>query len=440
MNKLKKVAIVGRMNVGKSTLFNRLSTNIKSLTLDFEGVTRDVIKDIVSWQNVDFELIDTGGLDVKKSQDVLYESVRKLAKDTVENSDLILFVLDGSSGILPQEEELANFLRKLDKPVFLVVNKSDRKDVQENINDFYALGFDKLFPISAQHGLGIGDLLHSIVSELKQQPVEKEELEEEGCKVVLLGKPNVGKSSLMNLLAKQERSIVADMPGTTREPIHENIKFYKENIQLIDTAGVRKKKSVKEDVEELMVKSTFQAVKHADIVLLLLDSSEGRLTDQELKLAFYVFEQGKALVLLFNKQDLIEIDDEAKSSLKDSQDKYDFFLKKIDKLNISCKSGKNIGKVLPLVEKVWKRYNQKIDYLELTDIVKSKLSKTPLYRAEQELIIHRAKQVKVAPMTIVLYVNLPQFFQDSQLAFVENTLRSKFDLKSVPIKFIVRKN
>lgn len=439
MNNLKKVVIVGRMNVGKSTLFNRLSTNVKSITLDYEGVTRDFIKDVVSWQGISFELIDTGGIDVKKSQDPLAESVRKIAINAVESANIILFMVDGITGIMPQELEIARYLRKVGKKVYLVINKSDAKIVQEQSAEFYRLGFDKQFFISAQHGLGIADLLESIVQELQTQEASEEEQPEPAYKVVFLGKPNVGKSSLMNLLLKQERSIVADMPGTTREAIRENVQFYQETIQLIDTAGVRKKKSVKENVEELMVKSTFHAVKDADIVMLLLDSSEGKLTDQELKLAFYVFEQGKALVLLYNKQDLIEHNDEKAQSWEYSKEEYEFFLKKLEFLNISVKTEKNTGKILPLVEKLWTRINQDINSVELTTLLKDALKRTPLYKTQQRLLLYRVQQVKKNPLTFVLYVNEPLWFEESQLSFFENVMRKHYNLKSVPVFLMVRK-
>lgn len=437
MSNLKKVVIVGRMNVGKSTLFNRLSTNVKSITLDLEGVTRDFIKDVVAWQGINFELVDTGGIDLRKSEDPINESVRKVALHAVEQSDLILFMLDGTVGVLPQEKEIANFLRKLNRPVVVVINKADSKKTQEHIHEFERLGFKHTLEISATHGTGIGELLQVVVDELKsQKPSDKAE-EEPAYKVVFLGKPNVGKSSLMNLLLKQERSIVADMPGTTREAVRENVQFYQETIQLIDTAGVRKKRAVSENVEELMVKSTFHAVKDADVVLLVMDSAEGRLTDQELKLAFYVFEHGKALILLYNKQDLLT--EEKQHTWDFSKEEYEFFLKKLETLNISCLTEKNTGKILPLVEKVAARYKQKFDSVELSQVIREALERTPLYKTQHRLQVYRAQQVKTGPITIVLYVNEPTWFESSQLAFFDKVLRAQYDLKSVPVKFLIRR-
>jgi len=436
MSILKKVAIVGRMNVGKSTLFNRLSTNIKSLTLDYEGVTRDFIKDVVSWRGITFELIDTGGISLKTLESPIDEAVRQIALNAVNESDLVLFVVDGTVGILPQERELATFLHKSGKEVILIVNKYDTKAAQENLHDFYQLGFAHIIPLSAQHGTGIGDLLHAIVDQLASVQTEKN-AEEPKYSVVLLGKPNVGKSSLLNTLLKKERSIVADMPGTTREAIGENINFYKETIQLVDTAGVRKKRAVSEDIEGLMVKSTFHAVRNADIILLLVDAAEGRLSDQELKLAFYAFEQGKALILLFNKEDLATEDSQEK--LNFSFEEYKFFLDKIDTLHISCKTGKNVGRILPLVDEVWQRYSQKFSDVDLTMLFKQELERRPLFKSTNPLVLQKAKQIKVAPITIVLYVNDPTWFGPSQLTFFENVLRDQYNLKSVPVMLIPRK-
>ncbi|HZW61042.1 MAG TPA: ribosome biogenesis GTPase Der [Candidatus Babeliales bacterium] len=432
------VVIVGRTNVGKSTLFNRLSTGTKSITLDKEGVTRDFLKDTVYWDNRCFTLIDTGGISLRKSKDPIMEQVRLRAIELMEHASLLLFVVDGSVGVLPEDRELAGFIRKFGKKIFLVANKSDRKDTQERLEEFETFGYE-LFPISAQHGKGIGELLEAIVAQLP--PISKKEEEEEEprfCRVALLGKPNVGKSSLMNLLLKQERSIVHDQPGTTREPISERIKFYKEDIELTDTAGVRRKRGVTEELETLMVKSSFRAVQDADIILLLVDSSEGKLSDQELKLSFYVLEQNKALILLFNKQDLAT--DETKKDLEFSLEEYEpFFGNKVPQLNISCKTGKNIGKVLPLIQTVWQRYSQQFDDQELSRLLKDALIRKPLYHKKNLLYLHKVKQIKTAPITILLIVNESNWFGESQLKYFENVLREHYDLVGVPVAFVVRK-
>lgn len=430
------VVIVGRMNVGKSTLFNRLSVDVKSMVLDYHGVTRDIIKDEVSWMGRNFELVDTGGIRLKKSEDDIVEQVRQRALVLIEKADLVLFVVDGRAGIVVEDREISSILHKLNPNVMLVVNKIDTPQAIEETYEFENLRHNFTFFVSAQHGKGISDLLDAIVQKL---PVKKTiEQAEPHFKVVLLGKPNVGKSSLMNLLVNEERAIVADLPGTTREALSEHVSFYQEDILVTDTPGIRRKRSVDTTLETLMVKSSMHALEDADIVLLLIDAASNTLADQELKLAFYAFTQKyKALVVLFNKQDLV--DDAGAVLLKDSLSRYQYFLKKIPQLSISCKSGKNVGKVLPLAKQVWDRYHQTLPDSEISGIIRQALRKNPLMHKKSQLLVYGARQIKKAPITILLLVNEPEWFEESQMAFFDNLLRTKFDLKGVPVKFIARK-
>ncbi|PKN03759.1 ribosome biogenesis GTPase Der [Candidatus Dependentiae bacterium HGW-Dependentiae-1] len=432
------VVIVGRTNVGKSTLFNRLSEDVKSLTLDFHGVTRDFLKDTISWQGRFFDLIDTGGVSLQKTEDELAEKTRLVALNMLEKADLVLFVCDGTTGVLSEDLAIAKMLHKLGKKALLVVNKSDTHLAQERQYEFARLGHQPVIVISAQHGLGIADLLEAIVHALPEKTVEQEE-KEVRCRVVLLGKPNVGKSSLMNLLLKQERSIVTNQPGTTREPISERITFYKEDMLITDTPGIRKKHSVTEKLETMMVGRALRSIEDSGIVLLLIDAHEGRISDQELKLAFYTFEKKyKALIVLRNKQDLV--DEDLQDSLDFSLSEYQFFMKKIEQLSISCVTEKNIGKILPLVDQVWHRYTQQLpDERELTLLFQQALAERPLFHQSMKLEVFKARQVVSGPITIVMRVNNPQWFGSSQLAFFEGVLRAKFDLKGVPIKFVARR-
>lgn len=436
MSKLPKVVIIGRANVGKSTLFNRLSTDVKSLTLDFAGVTRDFIADTVSWGGVSFQLVDSGGISLKKSQDPLTEKVRQLSLSLLEHADIILFVCDGKVGLLHEDREIYTLLQKLSKDTIIVVNKIDSTTAQEHLHEFQRLGNHDVIAISAQHGTGSGELLDCIVAKLGNKTISHT-IEKPKFNLVLLGKPNVGKSSLMNTLLEEERSIVASQPGTTREPITEELRFYKESIQLTDTPGIRRKRGVTEVLETMMVKTSFKAVDRADIVLLMIDGSEGQISDQELKLAFYSFEQNKALILLINKADMM--DDQNHAELEHEFEKYEFFFTKVPKLFISCKTDKNIGKILPLVSTVWDRYKQKFSDQELTEVCKSALAKTPLYHKTSLLILRKIKQIKSAPLIFVLIVNEPLWFGKSQLAFFENILRKHYDLVGVPVKLIPRK-
>lgn len=433
---LPKVVIVGRTNVGKSTLFNRLSTQRKSLTMDYEGVTRDFISDVVCWLGVCFELIDSGGISLKKSPNLIDEKVRQLGLSLIEEADILMFVCDGKAGVINEDAQIAKYLHKTGKPVLLAVNKIDTKEAQEQYYEFQRFGFKAMVDVSAQHGKGIGELLEVLVAMVKDQPVKYEE-EKPEYNVVLLGKPNVGKSSLMNLLVQKERAIVAPEAGTTREALTEPIKFYQETILLTDTPGIRRKRTIDEPLEKMMVRSSFDAVENAHIVLLLVDGSQGEISDQELKLAFYALEKYKAVIILVNKSDLMT--EQQQKDLEFSLSGYKHLLAKVCMLYISCKTDKNIGKIIPTVQEVWQRYSQQFDNNDLDFLLKDALQRRPHFHKTNLLYLRRAKQVSTAPITIVLFVNVPDWFGQSQLSFFENTLRKTYDLKGVPVRFLVRK-
>lgn len=435
--KIPRVVIVGRMNVGKSTLFNRLSVNAKSMTFDYEGVTRDVIKDVISWKEYTFELVDTGGISLKSSSDEIQEQVRQRAIAMMEQADLLLFVCDGTIGLTPEDRDIAQTCRRLNKKMILVINKADSSESQEHEYEFLKTGIKPIIHISAIHGTGISDLLDAICNGLPTPTGAKVNDEESNCKIVILGKPNVGKSSLMNLLVQEERAIVSPVAGTTREAIAEKVSFYQQDLLLTDTPGIRRKRKIDETLESMMVKSAFRAVDEADVVLLLIDSSEHAIADQELKLAFYVFEHHKSLILLFNKDDISTPDSE--QDMERSLSVYDYFLKKVPQLSISCKTGKNIGKVLPLVKQVYERANQKFSDDELTMLFKEALRKKPLYHQQMVIHVKRVKQIAVNPITIVLITETPEWFGSSQFGFFDNIMRSNYDLLGNPIKFLTRR-
>lgn len=436
MSARSSVVIVGRTNVGKSSLFNRLSSSVKSMIFDYEGVTRDFIRDTICWKDSCFDLIDTGGISLKKSQDAITEKTRLIALEMIELAHSIIFVVDGAAGLLQEDRDIAKSLHRLGKPVILVINKIDVKNARDNIYEFERLGFQYIVPVSCSQAIGIGEILDTLTTLLPPQTTIAP-LEEPTAKIVLLGKPNVGKSSLLNILLNKERSIVSDEPGTTREAISEHLTFYQEDILITDTPGIRKKKSVKEPLESLMVKSSLHALENADIVLLLIDASEGQLCDQELKLAFYAFtDLYKAVIIVFNKWDLV--DDQKRTQLDYQLQPYDHIMKRIERIDISCKTGKNVGKIMPLVQEVYKRYTTEISSHELTIICKEGLDRKPLYHKTQMLKLFRVRQVAARPFTVLMIVNQPQWFGPSQLSFFENIIRTKHKLKGTPIKFIPR--
>jgi len=431
-NSIPLVVLAGRVNVGKSTLFNRIAKTVRSLAFDQEGVTRDYLKDTVSWHGAAFTMVDTGGLDLKKSTDPIAQHVQQRVRQLVEQADVVVFVADASIGVTSYELELAKMLHRMGKSVIIAANKADIKVSLEHFEEFKRLGATAICPVSAEHNTGINELLDNIVALIPQVKIDKNE-PEQTCRVTLLGKPNVGKSSLMNILVKEERSIVTDVPGTTREAITEPIRFYTQTIELTDTPGVRRSKTIKEDLEELMVKSSLSSVRTSDIVVLVVDAQEGRLTDQELKLAFYAFKEGKALIIAINKSDLLE------PALEDSwryhKEEYDFFYKKIEMITISCTTKERVGKLLPLIDTVWKRYITTFDNHDITHLVKQALLHKPLYRKEQRIVVKGIKQTKQGPPTFTLAVNNPKFIEEREYAFFEGVMRKEYKLKSVPIVF-----
>jgi len=431
------VVIAGRTNVGKSTLFNRLSLKTKAIVFNQEGVTRDFITESITWDNTTFMLVDTGGITFLKHLDSINKQVQMIARDCIEKSDVILFVVDGSIPLHPLDQQLAKELRKTGKKIVLVLNKVDKNSSQQFVDEIKTyFNFPDQILISAEHGKGIAHLLEIILSCLPKEI--KKETNDTLCKVVLLGKPNVGKSSLLNALLHKERSIVSDIPGTTREAIIEKVNFLQEEIQIADTAGVRRKRSVREELEQSMVSSTMYVVKDTDIVLLLVDAHEGKLSDQEIKLAYYVFEeQKKGLIILYNKQDLMN--DELKNQLEFDKEQYEQLLSKLVSIQISCVSGKNIGKILPTVKEVWQRYSSFLDNEKLFSTLMIAMEKKGLYKNGNRLILYKLKQINTSPITILLTVNEPKWFDDTHTRFFENILRKTFNLQSVPVVFGYRK-
>lgn len=436
--KLPTVALVGRTNVGKSTLFNRLTKSQQSLVFAREGVTRDYIKNIATWNDKAFNLIDTGGLPFEKNLDSILQEVEQSVHNTIQNSDLILFVCDGKNGLVEQDRMLAKMLHKTKKPVFLLLNKSDNATAfAEHEYEFNALGFKDIFALSAIHGTGVRELLNAVCKTIES--TETYEVKEPSYSVAILGKPNVGKSSLLNLLLKTERSIVSEIAGTTREAISESFSFHKEVIKLTDTPGVRRKKKVDDPLEQEMVKRSFQTVRQADIILLMIDSTDGKLADQDLKLLFYAYEQKTSIILVFNKTDILEKD--TKDILLYDMKRYDFFLTKIPILWISCKTEKNVGNVLKEIQKARKRRLQKFNPVEIDELIKGALIRRPLYHKRQLLKVLNVKVIESENRlpTFILYVNYPEWFGPTQLGYLENQLRRKYDLLGCPIQFIRQK-
>lgn len=432
------VLLVGRMNVGKSALFNRLSSGSRSIVFEHRGVTRDYLTEAVTWDDRTFTLVDSGGVTFKSHAHGIEYEVQKKVEYLMNKADVLLFVCDIKSPPNNEDDYIARLVHKTKKPALLLLNKSDSSKIfEENVHEFYSLGFKEMMQISCLHAIGIGSLLDRIVELIPDKAGAV--IEHPRYNIAIIGKPNVGKSSLMNLLIKHERSIVSDIPGTTREAISEKIYHCSNLIQLTDTAGIRRKARIVEDLEELMVKSSLQAIKHADVILLVIDASQGTLCDQELKLLFHVYRMKKPIVLLFNKTDLLRQDLYAQDLLKQNTEEYEFILKKVPQIFISCLSKKNIEKVLHEVDRLMKRCAQQFDQLEVNELVKNALDRRPLYHKTILLKVMHIRQRPGFIPTFHLYVNYPPWFGETQLGFIENVLRQKYDLKGCPVVFHLSK-
>jgi len=411
------------------------------LVFEREGVTRDYLRESISWNGKDFDFIDAGGFTFKKgdSRDPFADVILNKVELLISQASLLLFVCDVKSGLVEEDLRIAKILRRTNKNIFLILNKIDNKSAYEDtLPDFYSLGFDKIFPVSALHGLGFGDLLTAIAEDIESEPEKQDEFAD--FKVVLLGKPNVGKSSLMNLLIKQERSIISPIAGTTRESISERISFEKGTIEITDTPGIRRRGRIDDDLEEIMVKNSFSSVRDADVIIFIVDSSEGTLCNQELNLLFYAYEQKKSILIVFNKLDLLNCNEDCylKDRLKYNLEQYSFILKKIPQVWISCKNEQGVEKVMKEISKISKRLQKTLDAIEVDEFVKDRLIKNPIYKKNELLEVYNIKPIPARIPTFVVKVSDPVHFEESHLNYIENILREKYDFLGCPINLIIR--
>lgn len=426
------IAIVGRPNVGKSTFFNRVAGRKISITEDRPGVTRDRLYADAEWRGKAFSMVDTGGIELR-SDDTMWREIKKQAEVAIETAQVILFFVDGKEGLTSSDYDVADMLRKSKKPVVLVVNKIDEYS-EEKLFEFYALGLGEPYPVSAEHGTGIGDVLDEAVSWFEKVEVE----EDDSIKIAVVGKPNAGKSSLVNRLLGFERSIVTDIAGTTRDAIDTKFTYCDKTYTIIDTAGIRKKSKVEDDVEYYSVMRAFDAVRRADVCLLVVDSNDG-LTEQDTKIIGYVHEQGKPSVIVMNKWDLIEKDtntiNKFETKLKEDLKFMDYF----KSIYISAKTGQRAEKILSLVNEVYENSRFRIPTGTLNDVISDavRANEPPSYNGRR-LKVYYASQVSVAPPTIVLFVNSTNLLHFSYERFLENILRKSFDFSGTPIKILTR--
>lgn len=430
------VAVVGRPNVGKSTLVNRIAQDKEAIVHESRGVTRDRSYHEADWCGRDFILIDTGGMEPSRSEDVFASRIREQAVAACEEADAIIFVVDGSVGVTDEDEEVARVLRKTKKPVFLCVNKLDNPASEGEIWDFYSLGIGEPIALSAVHGHGTGDLLDDIIAVL---PEDTEDVyTNDMLNVAIVGRPNVGKSSLTNKLAGRARSIVSDVAGTTRDAIDIVVEQNNQKYRLVDTAGMRKRTVVHEDIEYYSMVRGLRAMDKADVCLLVIDSVDG-VTEQDQKIAALAIERGCALVVLLNKWDLLE-DDVQREQVTNSIAQRLTFASWAPYIRISALTGRSVDKVLQLASQVADARSQRISTAHINKLI-TRLRETghTVVDKSRRLKVKYATQVAINPPTFTFFCNAPDLVDDNYERYLENRLRETYPLQGTPIRLRFRK-
>ena len=426
------IAIVGRPNVGKSTLFNKIAGRKISITENRPGVTRDRLYADAEWRGKKFTVVDTGGIELD-SEDTMWKEILRQADAAIDMADVILLMVDGKEELTSSDYDVADKLRRSKKPVILVVNKVDNFS-HDKLFDYYALGLGEPYAVSAEHSQGIGDVLDEALAFFG----EGEQEDAERLKIAVVGKPNAGKSSLVNRILGFERTIVTNIAGTTRDAIDTPFELDGQKYTIIDTAGIRKKKNVSDDVEYYSVLRAFDAVRRADVCLIVVDSSEG-LTEQDVKIAGYVHEQGKPSVVVMNKWDLIEKDTKTVNKF-DEKLKADLkFMDYYQSVYISAKTGQRAEKVLKFAREVFARANFRVPTGTLNDLILDavRTNEPPSYNGRR-LKIYYCNQPTVCPPTFVMFVNDAELMHFSYKRYLENVLRRAFDFSGTPIRIAAR--
>ncbi|MEE1307388.1 MAG: ribosome biogenesis GTPase Der [Anaerovibrio sp.] len=430
------VAIVGRPNVGKSTLFNQIGKRRVSIVDDMPGVTRDRIYMDAEWLNHTFTMIDTGGIEFEDDDHIL-KSMRQQALVAMEEADVIVFVVDGRAGLTTADEEVGRMLRNTNKPVILAVNKIDSPQLEAGVYEFYSLGLGEPLGIAASNSLGLGDLLDAVVAAFPEN--DGEDKEEDEISIAVIGRPNVGKSSIVNALIGENRVIVSNVPGTTRDAIDTH--FVSDNIKfmLIDTAGMRRKGKIDEAIERYSVMRSLRAVDRADVVLMVINAEEG-ITEQDKKIAGYAHESGKGVIIVVNKWDVFP-DKDDKSTLRFTEDLRDEigFLQYAPVLYTSALTGQRIHRITELVKYVADQQSMRIQTSVLNELIRDAVSVNPppSHRGKQ-LKIFFMTQADIQPPKFIIFVNDPELMHFSYLRFLENRLRESFGFEGTPLKLIVR--
>ncbi|MGF0039196.1 ribosome biogenesis GTPase Der [Peptoniphilaceae bacterium SGI.131] len=429
------VSIIGRPNVGKSTLFNKLVGKRLSITEDTPGVTRDRLYSEAEWQNNHFVLIDTGGLELDEVGDFNKE-IEIQADIAINSSDLIMFIVDGKEGMTSLDEQIAHKLRRSERPIILVINKVDTKENPMTVYDFYSLGFENIQIISAEQSFGLGDLLDEVVKRFPDKSMKEDE--DDRLNIAIIGKPNVGKSSFVNSLLKEERVIVSDIPGTTRDSIDTDYERNGKKYTLVDTAGLRRQRSVDNRIEKYSVIRTYNAVDNSDICLFFIDASQG-VTEQDSKIIGYAHDQNKASIIVVNKWDLIEKDTNTMRNFEIEVRNSLGFASYAPIVFVSVKTGQRIDKLFDLIDQVDENYSFRIRTGLMNSLLRdAMLLNPPPTKKGKRLKIYYMTQVTARPPKFLIYVNDKELMHFSYLRYIENKIRENFNFEGVPLVFEVR--
>lgn len=430
------IAIVGRPNVGKSTIFNRVIGDRLAIVEDKPGVTRDRIYGTGEWNGKSFSIVDTGGIELD-GEDEIMKSVRMQAELAVEEADVIIFMVDAKTGLTLADEEVAQMLFRSRKPVVVAVNKVDNHGRMEDIYEFFGLGFGSPIAISGSHGTGIGDLLDEAVSKLPE--LEEDGYDEDVIKVALIGRPNVGKSSLVNALLGEERVIVSDVAGTTRDAIDTPFEKDGQRYMLIDTAGMRKRGKVYESTEKYSVMRSLKAIERADVVLILINAEEG-IIEQDKHIAGYAHEAGKASVFVVNKWDAVDKDDKTMQLFSQNIRDHFLFMTYAPIVFLSALTKSRLHKLLPVINHVSEQHALRIQTHLLNDVISDAVAINPPPTDKgRRLRINYVTQVAVRPPTIVIFVNAPEIMHFSYERYLENKIRAAFNFEGTPVRLFTRR-
>ena len=431
------VAIVGRPNVGKSTLFNIFANSRISIVEDTPGVTRDRLYAEGDWLDNQFMMVDTGGIEIMNS-DAIAVSIRQQAEIAIKEADVILFVCDARSGIVQEDADVARILRKSGKPIVLAVNKADSPKQELNVYEFYNLGLGEPFPISAANHLGIGDLLDAVVAKFPQNKAGVFDNDEDQIKVALIGRPNVGKSSIFNSLVGQERSIVSDVAGTTRDAIDTPVVRNGQKYLFIDTAGFRRKGKIDEPIEKYSIIRSLRAVDRSDVVLMVIDAVDG-VTEQDKKIAGYAHEAGKGIVIVVNKWDAYEKDENSTLRYTETLRKELIFMQYAPVVYVSALTKQRIHRLPEVINYVAEQNAMRVATSVLNQVISDAVAiNPPPTEKGQRLKILYATQVKIKPPTFVIFVNEPEIMHFSYQRYLENKLREAFGFEGTPLSMIIR--